>query len=239
VDQYARKECARCHVIQPANEMFQRSGTIVSGRSDSTSQKVGTPGHQYYSPVNTTTTHYRTTSYWLCWPCEQQRRKVVRSVILAIVTAFAVLFGLAAIASAFGDRPDRPLTIASSQGRPSAIVTNADVSEAGTTAPGAEQASHSGAATEDSADQATTDAEALLSQLPTMLNAEVQKALRKNETRLWHTNGMRGYVVLSGDSASSAVCRNVVITMITAQEQRQTAPQKWCHSSDQNEWYPT
>lgn len=163
----------------------------------------------------------------------------MRSVILAVMVVFAVLVGVAAVGSAFDDRSRHPATVLPSPAAAPEAVSKKDVSEGEATEPGSEPVAPSAAKSDDIAEQATVDTETLLSQLPTLLDGDVRRALRKNATRLWHKNGMHGYVVLSGDSAASpAVCKNVVITMIAAQEQRQTAPQKWCHSADEDEWYP-
>lgn len=233
--QYARKECSRCHIVLPANEMFQRSGTVVSGRSESTSQKVGTPNHQYYSPVNTTTTHYRTTTYWLCWPCEQQRRRKVRRLIITCVVIFGALLGLSVVGSV-SRRRQLP--------RPSSApfaAARASNDTATTLLDGQDTAMEAAPPAEDRTEKAiqstAEDADTLIDQLPSMLNGDIQKALNKNSTRLWHMNGMRGYVVLSDDSADAGgECKNVIVTLIAAQEQRQGAVHKWCRSPDRSGW---
>jgi len=230
--EYARKECASCHIILPANEMFQRSSTVVSGRSESTSQRMGSrPGESAYPiPRHTSTTHYRAESYWLCSQCEQRRRKQKRRLILVGVVGTAAVLGWSVVRSP----APRPASIphqAKAEIADSAAAAEDDASE--TSAPASEASASSG---ED--ESPNSDADTLLPQLQTMLAGDIRKALANNETRLWHMNGMRGYVVLSGNSVAASNCRNVIVTLIDDENQRQSPPQQWCRSADEGEWHP-
>lgn len=105
---YAMKECHDCSQVLPANEMFRRSGTAVTGRTQSTTyarERVGgAPNITKTTPIHSSATHTREFSYFLCPECAERRRLATRRFIL-----LAIFIGipLALLAAIFFLQPSR------------------------------------------------------------------------------------------------------------------------------------
>jgi hypothetical protein len=227
--QYALKECSDCHVVAPANEMFSKTGEAVTGRSVSSSNYKATLGPSYSAKKDTNTTHYRSINYWLCFSCERDRRKRVRKAILLAAFISIVLIVFALVSASIAPKRNLPAATFSSNSDPDfgAVSDNAGSGNIAT-APLPEAESQEPTPSDPVKNAENQDAKMFLSQLPAMLESRIQDALLVGHTELWRMNDEQIDIKPS--------CRNVIVTLITKNDQKKSEAHQWCRPDGQESW---
>ena len=223
---YATKECHDCSLVLPANEMVRRSGTAVTGTTQSTTyarDRVG--GVSTTTPVHSSATHTAKFSYFLCPECAERRRREIRRLILFVVfigipvALFAAMFFLQ-------PSPQGP----SVPGTPSQYPDSVPANDANIGAIEEQIPQPDEEPSEEATLQATPQLDILAAAAPPrsdQLNGAVAAALDTGNPTVIKIGGQSWSVQVSEPvETSTATCRNVSIG-----DQQST----WCRSGE-SDW---
>lgn len=244
---YATKECADCHILLPAPQMIQRAGRKVTGSSRSLSRQMGANQNL---PRETITTHSRQYSYYLCRPCDEQRRKELRRlVVIVLLVSVAVLPVVAVLAlsnktatavadvSVATEPPLNEIAELPLDGEEAAAGPVLQVSGNYEGANAKDQASPqmSAASDEVPSSKGQLVITGLMPDILAAVDQDIVAALAAGQPRRWAWHGMKGHVVVSATTLTSAgACRSFYITVDVGPDRTESAPQTRCAASGWN-----
>lgn len=225
---YAKKECSRCHVVLPANQMRKRSKAVTS---TTTSRRLNNDTYGRHTRVSETS---RRVSIWYCPECLSVRRKANLIVCLGIIV-------LAAAAFAYISHADRSNSLSrmggdvSTEG-PSAATSIAGDSELSTQIGANFLASDPEAdpLQEDSADLPPLEEQAPADDQHGSYYAPfIERALFSGQTSTWELDGRTGTVILNDAPPSvDGPCRSATVMRDEPGGMLPVERSIWCRTAD-------